>query len=91
MGVLVLIDNPSVLELYIEVLIYRMEDSSDGEVVLQLHRHFLPHQLLEIREEELRGKEEKPFDRMPQGKNLGYRAKNTTNSSNIPSSISRER
>lgn len=52
-GVLVLIDNPSVFELNIEVLIDRVKRSSDCQIVLELHCHFPAHQVLEIRKEKL--------------------------------------
>ena len=48
-----LIDDPSILELDIEVLIDRMEGSLDRQIILQLHRHLLPHQFLEVGEEKL--------------------------------------
>ena len=51
--VLVLIDNPSVFKLDIEVLINRVKSSSNGEIVLELHCYFSAHQLLKIREEQL--------------------------------------
>lgn len=51
--VLVLIDNPSILELDIEVLINGVKGSSDSQIVLQLHRHFSSHQVFEIRKEQL--------------------------------------
>lgn len=53
MGVLVLVDDPGVLELDVQVLIDGVEDALDSQVILQLHRHLLPHQFLEVREEEL--------------------------------------
>lgn len=53
MRVLVLVDNPSVLELDVEVLVDGVERAADGQVVLELHRHLLPHELLEVGEEQL--------------------------------------
>ena len=44
-------DDPSVLELDVEVLIDRVERATDGQIVLELHCHFLPHELLEVGEE----------------------------------------
>lgn len=52
-GVLVLVDNPSVLKLDVEVLINGMQSPSDCKVILQLHRHFSSHQVLEVWEEQL--------------------------------------
>lgn len=52
-GILVLVDDAGVLKLDVEVLIDGVEDASDGEIVLQLHRHLFAHQLLEVREEKL--------------------------------------
>lgn len=53
MGVLVLIDDASVLELDVEVLINRVQSPSDGQIVLELNRDFSPNQILEVREEQL--------------------------------------
>ena len=53
MGVLVLVNNPSVLELDVEVLVDRVECPANRQVVLKLHRHLLPHELLEVGEEQL--------------------------------------
>lgn len=53
MRVLVLIDNPSVFELDVEVLIHRVQCPSYRQIILQLHCHFSPHQILEIRKEQL--------------------------------------
>ena len=53
MRVFVLVYDPDVLELDVEVLVDGVEDPSDGEIVLQFNRHFFPHQLLEVGEEEL--------------------------------------
>lgn len=52
MRILVLVDDPGVLELDVEVLIDRVERAADGQVVLELHRHLLPHELLEVGEEQ---------------------------------------
>ena len=59
MRILVLIDDPGVLELDVEVLIHGVKDPSNGEIVLQLHCHLFAHQLLEVREEQLQSKQEK--------------------------------
>lgn len=53
MRVLFLIDDASVFELDVEVLINRMQRPFDGQIVLQLHDYFPPHQILEVREEQL--------------------------------------
>ena len=53
MGILVLVNNPSVLKLDIEVLINWVQSPSDCKVILQLHGYFSAHQVLEIREEQL--------------------------------------
>lgn len=51
--VLVLIDNPSVLELDVEVLVDGVERAPDGQIILQLHGDFSAHQVLEVGEEQL--------------------------------------
>ena len=56
MGILVLVDDPSVLELDVEVLIHRVERAADGQVVLELDRNLLPDELLEVGEEQLYNK-----------------------------------
>ena len=53
MGILVLVHNSSVLELDVEVLVDRVECPANRQVVLELHRHLLPHELLEVGEEQL--------------------------------------
>jgi hypothetical protein len=58
--VLVLVDNPSVLELDVEVLVDGVERAADGQVVLELHRHLLPHELLEVGEEQHTGRRTLP-------------------------------
>jgi len=52
-GILVLVHNSSVLELDVEVLVDRVECPANRQVVLKLHRHLLPHELLEVGEEQL--------------------------------------
>lgn len=75
MRILVLINNPSVLELDIEVLINGVKGSSDCQIILQLHCHFSSHQVLEIRKEQLqipkkmKGREEKPVRKCIQENN----------------------
>ena len=44
-----LVRHPRVFELYVQVLIHRHERARDGEIVLQLHRHRLPHERLKVR------------------------------------------
>ena len=56
MGILVLVDDASVLKLDIEVLVNRVECPADRQIVLKLHRHLLPHELLEVGEEQLHKK-----------------------------------
>ena len=51
--VLVLINDASVFELDVEVLINGMQCPSDGQIVLQLYGYFSSHQILEVREEQL--------------------------------------
>jgi len=51
-GILVLVHNSSVLELDVEVLVDRVECPANRQVVLKLHRHLLPHELLEVGEEQ---------------------------------------
>ncbi|KAG2405773.1 uncharacterized protein HKW66_Vig0050280 [Vigna angularis] len=46
-GVLVLINDASVFELDVEVLINGMQCPSDGQIVLQLYGYFSSHQILE--------------------------------------------
>lgn len=53
MRVLVLINDSSVFKLDIEILIDRVKRPSYRQVVLELHRHFPTHQVLEVREEQL--------------------------------------
>lgn len=56
MGILVLVNNFGIFQLYVEVLIDRMQRPPDCEIVLQFHGHLLPHQLLEVGEEQLHHK-----------------------------------
>jgi hypothetical protein len=56
---LVLIHNPSILQLNIEILIDREKSAPNRQIVLQLHCHLLSHQLLEVREEQLHNTTEK--------------------------------
>jgi len=55
-GILVLIDNTGVLELDVEVLVNRVERPTYCQVILELHCHLLPHELLEVGEEQLHQK-----------------------------------
>jgi hypothetical protein len=55
-GILVLVDYAGVLELDVEVLVNRVERPADRQVILELHCHLLPHQLLEVGEEQLHEK-----------------------------------
>ena len=68
--ILFLIDNPSVLELDIEVLINGVKGSSDCQIILQLHRHFSSHQVLEIRKEQLQPPNKKIIKKI-KGKPIG--------------------
>jgi hypothetical protein len=52
-GILVLVNDASVLKLDVEVLVDRVERPTDGQIVFKLHRHLLPHELLEVGEEQL--------------------------------------
>jgi hypothetical protein len=53
MGVLLLVEDVDVVQLDVEVLIDRVQDASDRQVVLELHHHLLAHQALEERVEQL--------------------------------------
>ena len=53
MRILGLVHHSRVLQLHVEVLIDGMQDSGDGQVVFKLHGYLLPHQLLEVRKEQL--------------------------------------
>jgi hypothetical protein len=55
-GILVLVDNAGVFQLDVEVLVYRVERPADRQVILEFHRHLLPHELLEVGEEQLQKK-----------------------------------
>lgn len=57
--VFILVYNPSVLKLDVEILIDRVKSPSDCKIVLELHRHFSANQLLEVREEQLREHQKK--------------------------------
>ena len=58
MGILVLVNNAGVLQLDVEVLVNRVERPADRQVILELHCHLLPHELLEVGEEQLQAQEE---------------------------------
>jgi len=57
-GILVLVNNAGVLQLDVEVLVNRVERPADRQVILELHCHLLPHELLEVGEEQLQAQEE---------------------------------
>jgi flagellar biosynthesis/type III secretory pathway M-ring protein FliF/YscJ len=50
-GVLLLVNDPSVLELDVEVLIDQLEHTTDGQIVLELQCHLIPHELRKVGEE----------------------------------------
>ena len=58
MGILVLVNNAGVLQLDVEVLVNRVEHPADRQIILELHCHLLPHELLEVGEEQLQAQEE---------------------------------
>ena len=57
MGILVLVNNAGVLQLDVEVLVNRVEHPADRQIILELHCHLLPHELLEVGEEQLQAQE----------------------------------
>ena len=46
-----LVHDGDVLQLDVQVLVDGVERARDGEIILQLHRHLLPHECLEKRKE----------------------------------------
>jgi hypothetical protein len=61
-GILVLIDNTGVLKLDVEVLVNRVERPTYCQVILELHCDLLPHELLEVGEEQLQKKKGASID-----------------------------
>lgn len=55
-----MVNNPSILKLYVEILIHGVERAPDCKVVLELHSDFSAHQLLEVGEEQLHRPKTKP-------------------------------